>query len=203
MSCRAHLRSFENNRVTASDRIRYCPRGQNYRPVPWHNAQNDTRRLPDRNRRHPGLSDSIVSPVICVVSAAASRMTLTARLTLNATQAAVAPVSAAISEVNSGVCASRRSAALSSKARRLFGPVADHPVKACAAALTAMFASSTLAAAARVATSPVIGLRRSKVFPSLAAKCLSPISSSVSIYRLSLCSTVPRRQPTRYVDAPR
>ena len=47
------------------------------------------------------------------------------------------------------------------------------------AALAARFASSTEAAAALVTHSPVMGLRRSKVFPPLAGVSFAPINSWV------------------------
>ena len=114
----------------------------------------------------PGLSEGITSPEICVVIDAASRSMPAARWTLNPAQPAVAPVSAAISSMNCGALLASTSAALSRIVRRWLGPVADHAGNAAAAASAARLTSAIFAAAARVATSPVIGLRRSKVTPS-------------------------------------
>ncbi len=118
--------------------------------------------------RSPGLSDGITSPVIWVVIAAASRTIPEASATLNAAQAAVAPVSSIIAEVKSSPLEWMMSAALFKRVRRAPGPDSAHSGNAVAAASAANIASSTEAAAALVAHSPDIGLRRSKVFPPLA-----------------------------------
>ena len=78
----------------------------------------------------PGLSDGMISPVICVVIAAASRSMFAASMTLKPAQGAVAPVSSIISCVNSPTLEASTSAALSSSARRSPGPVFDHAGKA-------------------------------------------------------------------------
>ncbi|AIN89897.1 hypothetical protein AKO53_12010 [Brucella abortus] len=58
-----------------------------------------------------------------------------------------------------------RSAALFNSARRALGPVSDQLSKAFAAASATVSTSARLAAAATVATLPVIGSLRSKVLP--------------------------------------
>ena len=119
----------------------------------------------------PGRSDGMTSPLICVVRAAASRSMLTARWTLNCAQPAVAPVSSAIAATKSPTRCSISTAALLSRARRSPGPVDDHPPQAAAAAHVAAWASATLAAGARLAVSPVSGLRRSNTaFPAAARR---------------------------------
>jgi hypothetical protein len=62
--------------------------------------------------------------------------------------------------MNSGVRRSMMSAAFSSTVRRVLGPEVAHEAKALEADSTASRASSTLAAAPSVMTSPVSGLRR-------------------------------------------
>src|SRR4029077_17492853 len=91
----------------------------------------------------------------------------------------VAPVSSIMAEVNSAAFASSASAALFKRARRALGPISAQAGKGRAEALAARFASSTEAAAALVAHSPVMGLRRSKVFPPLAGVSFAPINSCV------------------------
>jgi hypothetical protein len=115
--------------------------------------------------RMPGLSDGITSPDICVVSAAASRKMPAARWTLKPAQGAVTPVSSSISLTKSAVRLSIRSAAFRSSVRRAVGPVSDQVSKAFAAAATTFSTSAKVAAAARVASLPVIGSLRSKVAP--------------------------------------
>ena len=83
------------------------------------------------------MSDGMISPAICVVIAAASRSMPAARCTLKPAQPAVAPVSAIIAAMKSGRAAVRRSAALSSSARRSLGPSADQAGNAAAAASAA------------------------------------------------------------------
>ena len=119
--------------------------------------------------RVPGLSDGMISPVICVVSAAASLSMPAARCTLKPAQGAVAPVSSSISRAKSAARPSMRSAAFASRARRVPGPVSDQAAKARAADPTTSSTSAGVAAAARVATWPVTGSRRSKVAPCRAA----------------------------------
>ena len=75
------------------------------------------------------------------------------------------------------------------KARRAPGPSLQTGNAVCAA-VTAAMASSALAAAARVTTSPLAGLRRSKVALPFAARSFSPIDSCTSYMRISL---LPRR----------
>ena len=133
----------------------------------------------------PGLSDGITSPEICVVIAAASRSMPAARCTLKPAQPAVAPVSAAISSTNCGAFAASRSAAFNRIMRRAFGPVCDQAGKAAAAASAARLASAIWAAAARLATSPVTGLRRSKVAPFAAGTSLASSNRAIS------CMTCP------------
>src|SRR5690606_29798245 len=85
----------------------------------------------------PGMSDGIVSPVICVVDAAASRRMLQAKNVLNIPHPNVPPVSAVIVLATSGARASSRSAAFQRIARRFDGGVFDHSLKAAEAAPTA------------------------------------------------------------------
>ena len=113
--------------------------------------------------RLPGTSEGITSPTICVVREAASRSMPAARKTLKPPHMPVAPVSAETASMNCGVRASNWSAAFSSRARRMLGPVSLQVLKASAAASTAITASAGEAAGARVATVPSRGLRRSKV----------------------------------------
>src|SRR5689334_23452062 len=82
--------------------------------------------------------------------------------------------------MNCGAFDARRSAALSRIARRAFGPVADQAGKAAAAVSAARLASAIWAAAARLATSPVTGLRRSNVAPLDAGTSLLSSSSVIS-----------------------
>lgn len=109
----------------------------------------------------PGLSDGMISPVICVVMAPASRRMLAASMTLKPAQGAVAPVSSIISRVNSPTFESMISAAFIRIARRWLGPVFDQALKAAEAASTAAATSSRLAAAARLASFSVKGSMRS------------------------------------------
>ena len=113
----------------------------------------------------PGLLAGITSPVICVVMEAASRIMPAARKTLKPAHGPVAPVSVIIKLVKSVVFESSISAAFSSTARLAEGPSCDHAGNAAAAASTALLASLTVEAAARVATSMVTGSVRSKVAP--------------------------------------
>ena len=133
----------------------------------------------------PGLSDGMTSPEICVVIDAASRSMPAARWTLKPAQPAVAPVSAAISSMNCGAFDARRSAAFSRMARRAPGPVADHAGKAAAAVSAARLASAIWAAAARLATSPVTGFRRSNVAPFEAGTSLLSSRSEISYMAFS------------------
>ena len=134
----------------------------------------------------PGTSDGITSPLICVVSDAASRTMPAARNTLKPAHMPVAPVSAATASMNFGVFASSASAAFSSSARRSPGPVWLQVLKASAAASTAATASASLAAGARVATLPSNGLRRSKVAPpsALTARPLMSMVRSDTVFSL-------------------
>ena len=141
-----------------------------------------------RGRRRPAgarpredpLSDGMISPVIWVVIAAASRSMFAARRTLCFAHPAVAPVSAAIVAVKSWRRVSRTSAACISWARRSLGPNADQAGKAAAAAVAAASASAIVAAAARVATSPLSGLCRSNTAASEASGSRSSIRSFMS-----------------------
>ena len=85
----------------------------------------------------PGLFEGIISPVICVVIAPASRSMPAASITLKPAHGAVAPVSSITSRVNSPTLLSMMSAAFISIARRSPGPVLLQVVKATAAASTA------------------------------------------------------------------
>jgi hypothetical protein len=105
----------------------------------------------------PGLSAGMTSPVICVVSAAASRNSVAAKKQLKPPQGPVAPISSVISRENSAVRLSSRSAALLSSARRWLGPVSDQLGKARAAASTTLSTSAAPAAAASLAILPVTG----------------------------------------------
>ena len=125
----------------------------------------------------PGLSVGIVSPWIWVASPAASRNNCAVRKALKPAQSWAAPTSDIIVSTNSGVRRSMMSAALSMTARRSLGPDSDHDENALDADSTASMASSTLAAAPSVTTSPVSGFRRSNVRPSWASRLsLSMIS---------------------------
>ena len=126
--------------------------------------------------RLPGTSDGITSPLIWVVSDAASRSVPAARCTLKPAHSAEPPVSAAMAAANASPLASSACAAFIRSARRSPGPVADHAGKALAAASTAVTTSATVAAGARVATLPSSGLRRSNVALSRACVC-SPLIS--------------------------
>ena len=100
----------------------------------------------------PGRFEGMISPVIWVVIAAASRSMSAASITLNCAQPAVAPISSAMAATNSGPLAARMSAAFERMARRSRGEERDHSGNAAAAASTAAIASATVAAAALVAT---------------------------------------------------
>src|SRR5664279_1038705 len=102
----------------------------------------------------PGTSEGMISPLICVVMAAASNSIPAARYTLKPAHRPEPPVSAAMAVAKAGAFASSACAAFSSSSRRRDGPVADHDGKARAAASTAAMASARLAAGARVATEP-------------------------------------------------
>ena len=135
--------------------------------------------------RLPGTSEGTTSPDTCVVIDAASRSIDAAKCTLKCPQPAVEPVSSRTAAAKSAARASRRSAALLSLARRAPGPCADHAGNAAWAAATAARASSTDAAAARVTTLPLTGLRRSKVAPARAGCGLPPISRLTSYMFIS------------------
>src|SRR3954463_14813929 len=105
----------------------------------------------------------MTSPEICVVKAAASRIMLAARLTLNPAQPRVAPVSLAIAFTKSSSLAANASAALKSAARRAFGPFSAHAGKASAALSATASASATVIAFALLAISLVMGLKRENV----------------------------------------
>ena len=113
------------------------------------------------NARHPGLSDGMTSPPICVVNAAASRIMPAASIKLNMAQPAVAPTSAIIARTKSSLRASSAVAAFIKSARRAFGPSVDHPGNALAARSTTKRASAGDIAAALLAGSWVSGLMRS------------------------------------------
>jgi hypothetical protein len=161
--------------------------------------------------RVPGLSEGITSPVICVVNAAASRRMAAARWTLKPAQGAVAPVYSSISFMKSFVRLSIRSAAVSSSARPMDGPVSDQVSKAFAAAATTFSTSATLAAAARVASFPVIGSLRSNCAPSAATAApstmnemsiASPYVRGVRLLLLSGVVSVPPRIVLRSQELP-
>ena len=128
----------------------------------------------------PGTSDGMTSPLIWVVIEAASRSILAASVTLNWYHIGLPPASATPRATKSARRPSMASAALSSSVRRAPGLSADQAGKASLAALTALSTSASWAAAARVTTSPLAGLRRSKVVLSWAAWVLPPMSRSVS-----------------------
>jgi hypothetical protein len=113
--------------------------------------------------RQPGLSDGITSPPIWVVIAAASRTRPSASMTLNRAHPSVAPISAIIAATKSSARAASASAALLSKARRAFGPVAAQAGSAAAAASATAHASAGVIARAVLAAVPVIGSVRVKV----------------------------------------
>ena len=71
--------------------------------------------------RLPGTLEGMISPEICVVMAAASRIMPAASMQLKPAHMAVEPVSAAIIGANLAPAASSRSAALLSSARRAAG----------------------------------------------------------------------------------
>ncbi len=126
-------------------------------------------------------SDGITSPLICVVIDAASRSIEEASMMLNMAQPLVAPTSVIMASTNSGARATITSAALFKSARRALGPVSAQASNAAAAASHAALQSPGAAAAARVATSLVTGLRRSKVAPPAAdSASFSPIRSPMS-----------------------
>ena len=81
-----------------------------------------------------------------------------ARLTLNAAQPRVAPVSLAIAFTKSSSLAANASAALKSAVRRAFGPFSAHAGKAMAALSATASASATVIALALLAISLVMGL---------------------------------------------
>ncbi len=145
--------------------------------------------------RRLGWSEGITSPVMWVVAAAASRSMPEASMMLNRAQPSVAPTSVIIASTNSPARASMISAALLSRARRWFGPVSDQAGKAAWAASHAAVQSPGPAAAARVATSLVTGLRRSKVAPPDAGASLSPIRRPMSYMRGSLSDGGRRDRP--------
>jgi hypothetical protein len=123
------------------------------------------------------LSVGIVSPWICVARPAASRKSCAVRKALKPAHSCAAPTSDIIASMNSGVRRSMMSAAFSITARRVLGPAAAHDANALDADSTASRASSTLAAAPSVTSSPVSGLRRWNVRPSWASRLrLSMIS---------------------------
>ena len=133
--------------------------------------------------RQPGLSEGITSPATCVVSAAASRSIPAASMTLKRAQLSVAPVSSIIAVTNSPAFAATASAAFSSSRRRAPGPVSAQPGRARAAASAASRASAAFAATARVATSPVTGLRRSNHCPSAAGRSSPAIRRNTASLR--------------------
>ena len=140
--------------------------------------------------RLPGISDGTTSPETCVVIEAASRSIEAAKCTLKCPQPAVEPVSSRTAAAKSAARASRSSAALMSLARRAPGPRLLQAGKAACAAATAASASSVDAAAARVTTFPVTGLRRSKVAPPRAACSLPPINRFTSYIANSLVARI-------------
>ena len=139
--------------------------------------------------RLPGTFDGMTSPLIWVVSAAASTSMSAAKCTLKPAQMPEAPISEAMAAVKSAALASRDCAALSSSARRSPGAVCDQAGKAAAAASTAATASCGVAAGAVVATSPSSGLVRVKVTPLLAARAW-PLISMVMVLLLMSCLLV-------------
>ncbi len=125
-------------------------------------------RTPIAKRARHGRT-GMVSPVICVVIAAASSRMVAAKPVLKWPQPPMAPVSSTHRREKSALWARSFAAASISSLRRALGPSADQAGKALAAASQAARASSADAAAERVTTSPVIGLLRSKVAPLFAA----------------------------------
>jgi len=134
----------------------------------------------------PGLSDGMISPVIWVVSAAASRSTPAPRCTLKPDHGAVAPVSSSIRRVNSSARLSMRSAALFRSERRSFGPVSDQLSKAFAADFATASTSARLAAGAVVATFPVTGSLRSNVLPDVDTASLPSMMKPIVVMIFSL-----------------
>ena len=134
----------------------------------------------------PGTSEGMISPLICVVSEAASSSMLADRCTLKPAQMPDAPVSAAMAAAMASPLASSACEAFISIWRRALGPICDQMGNAAAAASQAWMASSTVAAGARVAMLPSRGLRRSKVAALLALTDWPPISIFCSIMEHSL-----------------
>src|SRR6185312_11119607 len=131
--------------------------------------------------RVPGLSDGMISPVIWVVSAPASRSMLAASMTLKPAHGPVAPVSSMTRRVNSSTLAAMMSAARVRMARRSPGPVWDQAGKAAAAHSMAASTSAARAAAARVAGLPVKGSMRVKLAPPTASRTSPPINNPISM----------------------
>ena len=145
----------------------------------------------------PGRLEGMTSPVIWVVIAAASRIMSAASATLKCDQCAGLPVSATTAAAKSSAFDCRMSAAFIRTARRSPGNIADHSGKAAAAASAAWVASLTLAAAARVATSPVTGSIRSNVRSPPAATSRSAMISLVMKHGIPLHSLRTRRRQRR------
>ncbi len=137
-----------------------------------------------------GLSDGMTCPVICVVSAAASRSIPAARCTLKPAQGAVAPVSSSITLAKSAALFAIRSAALSSRARRAFGPISDQARKPFAADPTAFSTSATLAAAADGRNRPGHGI--APLEPGGRRDGL-PVDEKIDIHFVSLAGRRPPR----------
>ena len=140
---------------------------------------------------HPGLSDGIVSPLICVVSAAASRIIEAARPRLNNTQPLVAPISPIIASTKASAFDSRATAAFIRMARRAFGPMAAHAGKADAARSAIAAISSAFMALAVDATTPVIGLIRSN-------NILTPVIINITAFNIG--GQVERKTQHAYLD---
>ena len=137
--------------------------------------------------RLPGTSEGMTSPLICVVSAAASCSMPAARWALKPAHMADEPVSPAMAAMKASVLASRARAALESSARRSLGPMADQAGKALPAASTAAMASSMVAAGAIVATLPSSGFFRSNVAPLPACFFWPLISIEMVVMAISWC----------------
>ncbi|MOA13498.1 hypothetical protein D3C78_1335530 [compost metagenome] len=114
----------------------------------------------------PGLSVGMVSPLICVVIAAASRSRFADAPTLNCAHSCEAPISSAIAVQKSAILASSASAAANRIRRRSVGPVPDQVWNARSDDWAARNASSTLQAAPTLTVCEPRGSMRSNVLPS-------------------------------------
>ena len=180
MGARAALGRLEDDGVAAGERHGDRAHAEDDRRVPRRDRRG--RRRPAGGWRRPcepGRLEGMTSPVIWVVIDAASRIMSAASPTLKCDQWAGLPVSATTAAAKSSAFDCRMSAAFKRRRRRSPGITADHSGNAAAAASAAWVASLTEAAAARVATSPVTGSRRSKVRSPPAATSRSAMISLV------------------------